>query len=643
MGASLLSGVSGLRTHQRLLDVVANNLANINTPGYKSARVEFADLFSQTLDTGAAATATLGGRNPIQLGMGVRTAGIATNFEQGSLASTDRTYDVAIEGDGFFALTDGTQNYYTRVGTFDVDSNNHLVHLGTGYNVLDVQSAKVTIPKNITLPGQDTGTVDIVGNLDATASGPLAEVMTTGTVLLTDAATITSTASGPYALADGNSMTVAANEHGLPQTFVFRTADFADITRATAEEVAGVINATAYAFHAEVRDGRLVLKSDTTTSASSLQVADTGGTPSQALGLTTDLVTKVAYSGTDLRDLSSNVRDYAAGDIISISGSDFDGTSVSGTFTFGPANDGTTVDDLIRKINSIFAGSTAEIDTAGNIHLTASAVGDTNLLLTLTDAAGNTGATTWSNHSLQTTTKGGLGATRSTSIKIFDQMGGSHVLTVVFRKEATNEWSATASVTDGTLLDDRIDGIRFGEDGSYSQVVGTGIGDPGFEVRFDGIASPQTVQLDFGTSGGFDGLTQYGASFSAAANGQDGFGPGSLKSVSIKSDGTIQGNFSNGKITDIAQLQVATFSNPAGLLKHGDNLYLPGANSGSAVVSAATSGGAGRIPSSSLESSNVDIALEFTRLITAQRGFQVNARTITTTDQMMQELASLIR
>jgi len=643
MGASLLSGVSGLRSHQRLLDVVANNLANINTPGYKSARVEFSDLFSQTLDTGGASTTGIGGRNPVQLGMGVKTAGIETDFEQGTLSATGRVFDTAIEGDGFFALSDGKQNYYTRVGRFDVDSSNRLVHLGTGYLVLDVEGNSIDIPKNVTLPGQETSSVSVVGNLNANANGPLQEVMATSAIVTTDAAVITSSSAGPYALADGDSLTITANEQGLPQTFTFDSADFADITQATAQEVADVINATAYAFRAEVRDNRLMLVSNTSTSASSLQVADVTGTPAAALGLTTDAVTKVASTSTDLRDLASNVRDYVDGDSIAISGLDYDGTQVSGTFTFGAANDGTTMGDLVSKINEIFAGCTASIDSAGNILLTANNTGETNLSITLTDSAGDTGATTWSNHAFQTITPGGLGSTRSTSIRIYDQMGGSHVLTVLFRKESTNTWSATASVTDGEMLDASIEGIRFAEDGSFSQVVGTGLGDPGFEVRLPGIASAQVIQLDFGTSGGFDGLTQYGDSFSAAAIEQNGFGPGALSSVSIKSDGTIQGNFSNGQITDIAQIQVATFSNPAGLLKHGDNMYLPGANSGAAVAGAATTGGAGRISASTLESSNVDIALEFTRLITAQRGFQVNARTITTTDQMMQELANLIR
>ncbi|NQT20646.1 MAG: flagellar hook-basal body complex protein [Planctomycetes bacterium] len=645
MGASLLAGVSGLRNHQKLLDVVANNLANINTPGFKVSNVGFADLFSQTLDTGAASSTNLGGRNPVQLGMGVKTAGISTNFEQGSLSATGRTLDVAIEGDGFFVLSDGNQNYYTRVGQFDVDSSNMLVLLGAGYRVMDAGGAQITIPKNVTMPGQITTNIDIVGNLDANADGPLAEVMTTNATFTTDKAIIAGTAAGPFALADGNSMTIAANANPA-QTFTFLTADFVDIANATVTEVAAVINATAVGFSASDRDGRLVLESGSSDVAkSALLVSNASGTPAAALGLSTTNTTVVAAAATELQDLASNVSAYADGDVINITGTDYDGTTVVSTFTFGSGNDGITLGDLVTTISSSFTGATAALDSSGNLTLTADVVGDTNLFLGIADAAGTTGGTQFSNHSFDTTTQGGLGATRATSIKIYDSMGGSHVVSLIFRKEATNEWSTTASINaaDGILLDSKIEGIRFGEDGSFSQVVGTGEGDPGFEMRFNGIASPQTIQLDLGTSGGFSGLTQYGSPFSAAAIGQDGLGPGSLRSISISADGTIQGNFSNGKISDIAQLQVATFSNPPGLLKQGDNLYLPGANSGPAVSGTAMAGGAGRISSSTIESSNVDIALEFTRLITAQRGFQVNARTITTTDQMMQELANLIR
>ena len=648
MGASLLSGVSGLRSHQRMLDVVANNLANINTPGFKGSNVAFADLFSQTLDTGATSSDTLGGRNPVQLGMGVKTAGINTNFEQGSLSSTGRTLDIAIEGEGFFVVSDSQQSFYTRVGQFDVDASNKLVLLGTGYRVLAADAGQITIPKNITLPGQITGSLDIVGNLDGNAKGPLAEVLTTAAALTTPKAIIAGTVTGTFDLSTGGGpalqLSVAANGNAA-QTFTLDPGVFfVDITAATAGEVAALINDTAIGFTASDRNGRLVLKSDTLeTNRSSVLVADVTGTPAATLGLSTTLTTVKATAATELNDLGSNVTDYVSGDTIEITGKDFDGAGVTSTFTYGAANDGITLGDLVTKIDQAFLGATATLDVSGNISLTANTVGEANLSLDIVDSG--TGTTQFGNHSFATVTQGGLGETRSTSIKIFDSMGGSHVLTVVFRKEATNEWSATASIpaSEGTMLDTRIEGIRFGEDGSYSQVVGTGEGDPGFEIRFNGISSPQTIALDLGTSGGFDGLTQYGSDFSAAAIGQDGFGPGSLRSISVKSDGIIQGNFSNGKITDIARLQIATFSNPPGLLNQGDNLYLPGANSGPAVAGTAMTGGAGRVSSNTIESSNVDIALEFTRLITAQRGFQVNARTITTADQMMQELANMIR
>jgi flagellar hook protein FlgE len=111
----------------------------------------------------------------------------------------------------------------------------------------------------------------------------------------------------------------------------------------------------------------------------------------------------------------------------------------------------------------------------------------------------------------------------------------------------------------------------------------------------------------------------------------------------VRQDGTIQGNFTNGVTSDIGVIQVATFSNPAGLRRTGNNMYVGGPNSGPAVTGQGMSGSAGSIASGALENSNVDIALEFTKLITAQRAFQVNARTITSTDEVLQELANLVR
>ena len=123
----------------------------------------------------------------------------------------------------------------------------------------------------------------------------------------------------------------------------------------------------------------------------------------------------------------------------------------------------------------------------------------------------------------------------------------------------------------------------------------------------------------------------------------DGFEAGSLSSVAVSADGVINGIASNGRIVPIAQLALATFSNEKGLEAAGDAYYLPSPNSGQPQIAGAQSGGRGLVTSGNLESSNVDIAFEFTRLIVAQRGFSANARTITVSDEVLEELTGIIR
>ena len=122
---SMFAAVSGLQAHQTFMDVVGNNIANVNTTGFKAGTVEFEDLLSQTMNGASApASALTGGTNPAQVGLGVRLAGIGTNFSQGAAQTTGRSTDFAIQGDGFFVVNstaNGTQ--YTRAGSFQVDQN----------------------------------------------------------------------------------------------------------------------------------------------------------------------------------------------------------------------------------------------------------------------------------------------------------------------------------------------------------------------------------------------------------------------------------------------------------------------------------------------------------------------------------------
>ncbi|MBN1124151.1 MAG: flagellar hook-basal body complex protein [Sedimentisphaerales bacterium] len=181
MGA-LAAGVTGLKAHQTMLDVAGNNLANVNTIGYKSSNVTFAELLSQTLKKASGPVGSLGGTNPQQMGSGVGVAAIARNMSQGNLLSTGQDLDVAIDGEGYFVLNDGDQNVYTRIGSFSVDSDNTLVDPATGNKVQRIgtygesegfQTAgdtSIHIPWDASMPAQATTSVTMNGNLRSSAS-----------------------------------------------------------------------------------------------------------------------------------------------------------------------------------------------------------------------------------------------------------------------------------------------------------------------------------------------------------------------------------------------------------------------------------------------------------------------------------------
>ena len=135
MMRSLYSGVSGLKGHQTKMDVIGNNIANVNTTGFKSGRVTFADTLSQTTANASAATGNLGGTNPKQIGLGVGVASIDTLFTDGSVQATGKNTDVALSGNGLFVVKSGNETYYTRDGAFEFDEKGNYVLPGSGHFV----------------------------------------------------------------------------------------------------------------------------------------------------------------------------------------------------------------------------------------------------------------------------------------------------------------------------------------------------------------------------------------------------------------------------------------------------------------------------------------------------------------------------
>jgi flagellar hook protein FlgE len=182
MSFALASGVSGLQAHQKMLDIAGNNLANVNTTAFKSSRITFSELLSETIQKASQPTTTLGGTNPQQMGSGVGISGISPNMTQGNIVNTGNPLDIAVEGEGYFVLSDGEQNVYTRAGAFSVDADSNLVDPATGYRVQRIGSegeidgfqipgdGDIHIPYDVAMPAKSTTEIVVSGNLSSDAA-----------------------------------------------------------------------------------------------------------------------------------------------------------------------------------------------------------------------------------------------------------------------------------------------------------------------------------------------------------------------------------------------------------------------------------------------------------------------------------------
>jgi len=249
--------------------------------------------------------------------------------------------------------------------------------------------------------------------------------------------------------------------------------------------------------------------------------------------------------------------------------------------------------------------------------------------------------------------------TYSTALNVYDSLGSPHTITLYFKKVASNNWEWYAAMSsedldngipssDGTSQPMMVGGggtLEFNPNGSLKSVSGSD------DVYFNfagGADLLQPINIDFGTStseggSGLDGTTQYANASATFSQSQDGFPAGALSGVSVGSEGLISGVFSNGEIKPLAQLALGMFQSPWGLVKEGNNLWAETVESGNVSIGLPKTAGRGEIAANSLEQSNVDIATEFVRMISAQRAFQANARMITTSDELLTEVVNLKR
>ena len=429
MGSAMFTGVSALQVNQRSLDVIASNIANVNTTGYRSSRVLFQDQFSQTIAGPRQPVARFGGVNPQQIGLGVKIASIDVNHSQGSLFTTGIASDLAIQGNGFFVLSEGGREgfIYTRDGSFGLDQTGTLTNPATG----------------------------------AVVQGFLAD------------------------------------ENGFIDTTL----------------------------------------------------------PLQ------NIVVPVGSQS------------------------------------------------LVRATTQVTFAGNLDSETPGPTEI----AGDPDL--------------TPQNGSFQRT------------VRVFDSLGAGREITITFTKtDNTNEWTWTADDNDPATTVAGTGTMQFSPTGDLIAVTNETI-----SVAFDPPPGSSQPIDPFEFTVNFNQLTQLADDSDASVVSQNGFPRGTLELFNITQDGIINGVFSNGLTQTIGQVAIASFANNGGLERIGDNAFRDTPSSGNPQIGLSGTGNRGRVSGGVLERSNVDLGIEFSNLIITQRAFQANARTITTSDTLLQEVVNLIR
>ena len=545
MMRSMFSGVSSLRVHQTRMDVIANNIANVNTTGFKSQRANFTDAFYQNVMGASGPSAETGraGTNPQQIGLGVSMGAIDNIMTQGASLRTDIATDVMIQGNGFFIVGDARGTFFTRAGNINEDFHGNL-HIngmqlmgwgtrfdpGTGTYVVDRSSLG---PLSIggdkrNAPAEPTTLIDLIGNLNSAMLEPIP---------------------GP-----GDFRGVVRTMRIYDSAGNFYSVDVRFILHE-------VVETTDNPAHTYWTFEFLTATHDTTPPVSGVAAWFNGERVTPARPDVTPAL------------LAINM----VGDMLLPAAADDDFISF-GTIAFD------------NRGNFVGIG-TAHLDTAGT------PTGGTNMTPGLRPIAFTTDPR-------------------------------------VSQEAAAGTWLNSPEFFK------QVRPVR-GQDPAFAPVASFGTPDPN-ETRID-------VHYDAGGNAVFPiGRININASALGNRGGmnttiqvdvRNGGGPGVLDEIGIGADGTITGRFTNGAMRVLGQIPVAIFRNPAGLERMGANLWAESANSGRFDGI----GQAGNLLGGALEGSNVDLAGQFTDMITTQRGFQAASRTISVSDEMLQELVNLRR
>ncbi len=591
MMRSLFSGVAGLKTHQTRMDVIGNNIANVNTVGYKASSMVFADLMSQTTQkaSGPNAANGTGGTNARQIGLGVKSGAININITgQGSAQSTGNPFDIMIEGDNFFVVNNGTENKFTRDGSFYVDAAGNLAMTSTGYNVMGwqvdpetmdirqdtVSALRIMSTANLTYPPEATTQANMGGILDKNDKDSTSSNGKVVNLQFFDALGYSYTAKFSFKKSDKTNK----NEDSYSLELV-------GIQDAYGNEVPGVTKEMFGKNGIQDKTGKVSFDA-TNYSWNGTQLIN--NTDKKVI---VDLAALVTAAGTDLskRGEKITVNDNA------------DATVQDGL-------------DAIAKAYG-FEGSTEEFLA---------------LRRTIEDATDPTKDVTYSMVEMLVALSQKPGSTDPDVLPTFPNAKPD---------DDTSFETSGRSFTGVTITFNSNNGDFLGINGqqtmstSVLKVSDLGGNFSDITIDFSELSEPDNkgTSTASATSGDLKGL---GA----------GRRLGKMIGVSIQQNGMIYASYDNGMTKLLGQIATASFPNASGLEKQGDNMYAATLNSGEfdgIGVDITASGG--KMSTGQLEMSNVDLSSEFTEMITTQRGFQANSRIITVSDTLLEELTNLKR
>ncbi len=656
MVKSLYSGVSGLKTHQQKMDVIGNNIANVNTTGYKASVVTFADIYYQTKRTPSGASATLGGVNPRQVGYGVKMNTTTNNMSQSGYTYSDSIYDMALDGEGFFQLMDGEGNlFYTRAGVFNIDDQGYLVD-SNGYHVLGVSGDS---------EGQNAGSEIIrmvIPSTEANCSSATKTVNGTNVTISASAPSdntnisVTFTESQyPYATYSGGILNIFFNsdeqyssedefEKAISDAILAGGVQLPDDVelKFDFESIPNDVEATAASN--SISGLKYSTAKDTANIYNTYTVTDNTTTPPT----TSTKYAYVNFSADDIYETKQTVKlSYTVGATASVA-------YASDTWTI-KIGDNTTASDINDLIQNYIEANSSATTTIPGLTCTGFVVP--------TDTTARTQA-----FGTEQTVKlqGGkdLQAGFDIAVQEKGEFGNNYKVTFAYAsgyqktKAVWDENNLTITVGNDTTIEDINNAIKDAAGGNDKKIITisnvTGLKQDANDTTTAYVMNAAEREAFFGANpalspaGGQDSFfTKTAKSLSTfnLQNGRTGSDQSykDLENVTVQTDGTIIGYHAVHGYLTLGRVDIATFDNPNGLTAVGGTMFAESVASGEAKVNIAGTSGAGSVVAGALEMSNVDLSQEFTDLITTQRGYQANSRVITTSDTMLEELLSLKR